>query len=185
MNEQKNILIIFTEKADKVLSDIILKYNLGESSAEVFEKYKANKLPRLVLLDHLARDFTLQIISEKDLANSLQKELSVPFETAEKISKDIINNLAPLLDKVTEDQLEAYNNKNQPASQFQPAQLPAIEKDLDVFPKISPTKEAEKTKTIPSPSPIQKTKNSLPATEKSVAPRKQQEGPDKYRETVE
>ena len=180
MDEQKKILVIFTEKADIVLSDIIKRYSLQETEAEAFEKYEKEKLPKIVVLDHLTRDFVLKILSEKDLVNSLQKELEIPQQTAEKISKDIITGLIPLLEKIPEDELENYNLKNQPNSNYDNTAALEIKKNIP-----APLKELKGKSALP----FKKIKNpALPAAEeiKKPAPQSTQpKGPDNYREPIE
>ena len=184
MNEQTKILIIFTEKADLMLSSIIKKYALQETETEAFKKYKAGKLPKIVILDHLAGNFALKIISENDLVVSLQKELETTQQIAENISKDIINNLVPLLDKVSEDQLENYNLKKQPNSgSIVPS--PKINENpptiLGKLETISPNPTTTKTKIIEAPRASKKIEKKLP--EKNINIQKM--GPDSYRESIE
>lgn len=116
MTEQKNIRVIFTEKADIILSDIIKKYGLQETEDETFKKFKEGKLPKIIIIDHLTKDFTKGTITEKELISSLQKDLNIPQQIAQEITKEIINNLVPLLEKISGEQLEKDNLKDQPTT---------------------------------------------------------------------
>lgn len=106
MIEQNNIRIIFTEKADLYLEQIIKNFNLEESFEESAKRNREGKLFNVVIVNHLVRDFAKEIISEKELIDSIQKEMEVSRQTAETISKDIVNNLVPLLEKIPEEQLK-------------------------------------------------------------------------------
>ncbi len=111
MNNQNYIHIIFTEKADLVLSDIVEKYNLEESEDDANKKFEEDVDPNEVVLVDLTKDFVRETIPIKEFLDSLRQKLSLSPEITKGIAKDIIENLVPLIDKVPEDQLEAYNTK--------------------------------------------------------------------------
>jgi len=185
MDEQKKILVIFTEKADLVLSDIIKKYSLQETDLETFEKYKAGKLPKIVIIDNLTRDFALKIIPEKDLISSLQKELEISQQTAEQISKEIINSLVPLLEKIPEEQLENYESTEGkiPKQEMPISFTEVVEKPP---PAEIPATLEEKSAVMPPREP--KPRNKKPVTteiieEPAPKPKRTKES-DKYRETI-
>lgn len=106
MTEKNNIRIIFTEKADLVLEQIMERFNLEESLEELAKINREGKLFKVVIMNRLVRDFAKEIISKEELIESLQKDLKISQQTAETISKDIINNLVPLLEKIPEEQLK-------------------------------------------------------------------------------
>lgn len=133
MTEQKNIIVVFTKKTDSILSDIEKKYNLEESDEEAVKKMEEDKPFRTNIIVELARNFVMGIISEKELTISLQKELNVFQQTAEKISKNIINDLVPSLKKIPEDQLNKYSFENEEQQT----------KNYDIFPNIKPPIELE------------------------------------------
>ena len=71
-----NTRIIFTNKADLVLSDIFKKYGLNESDEKVLKNAQEKKPFNITILVRLTREFAGESISEKDLIVSLQKNLS-------------------------------------------------------------------------------------------------------------
>lgn len=105
MEEQKSIRIIFTNKADLILDGIIKNFQLEENVDEFAKRLSQGKLSKNVIISNLSKDFAKGILSEKDLINSLQKDLEISSTTAEQISKEIINKLIPLLEKVPEEKL--------------------------------------------------------------------------------
>ncbi len=174
IDEQKNILIIFTERADRVLSDIIEKYSLQETGEEVFKKYETGRFPKIILLDHLTRDFALRIISEKDMIASLQKDLGATQQTAEQISKEIINNLVPLVERASEDQLGDYGLARQSKTNSGDTILSKAEKKTS-------TDGAVEKEAIKIPKASEKTEKKLPEKFKET----QRKTPDSYREPIE
>jgi len=186
MVEQKNIRIIFTDKADLVLSEIMKRYNLEESNEEWLKKSKEGKSSNIVIIDKITKDFAKEIISERESVESLKKELSVPQQTAEKISKDIIDNLVPLLEKLSEEELAKVNGKEE-----------IIRKPITAAP-IKPPIGLEKTPKeevfgLPSEKPQVAKKPLIPKiTEEKVIPEKKKtkdiktsEKEDIYREPTE
>jgi len=214
MAEQNNIRVIFTTEANLALADIIKNYNLEETAEEFLKKTKAKKFSNEVIIDHLAKDFAIGKISEKDLTDSLQKDLEVSQQIAEQISKEIITKIIPFLEKVPEEKLQdpafaeelerkifGTTNENPPVG----AEQIKKEKDIDLFPKIKPPTNTEPNIIIEKPARIAvpsvrgeepKGKSTLPSkrTKKSIVEEKTKEpmpqpkqprGPDNYREPIE
>jgi len=108
--DKKDLVIIFTKEADTVLDEIMEKYNLQETDDKVLDDDEKN-LPKIVTIDYLVKDFVKEKISTEKFLDGLSKGLNIPPETTKLMAKDIIQDLIPLLDKVSEDGLEEYNTK--------------------------------------------------------------------------
>lgn len=193
MDEQQknNIRVIFTAKANSALDGIVKNFNLEETTEEFLKKTEAGKFSNEVIIDHLAKDFSIGKISEKDLINSLQKETGVPQQTAEKISKEIITNIIPFLEKVPEEKLQDPNFVEQLEEKILGQKKGNLweEKDTDIFPKIKPTASVVKPieKITPPAKKSERFKKPIVSekTEKPAPQIKQSKGPDSYRESIE
>ena len=106
INTQNKIRVIFTEKADLALEEIIKAFNLEETPEDFLEKNKNGKLSNVVLIDRIIKDFIRGAMPEKYLTDALQKDLGVSPQTAEQITKKIVDNIIPFLEKVSEENLK-------------------------------------------------------------------------------
>jgi len=197
MDEQKNnTRVIFTAKASAALDAIVKNYNLEETSEEFLRKTNERKFSNEVIIDHLSKDFTLGKISGIDLTDSVQREMSVPPETAGKISKEIINNIIPYLEKVPEEKLkdsafvEELEKKVFGATGTDAITTikPAKEESTDFFPKARPLKPIDRPIEKNTP-PFKKRENTEKPTtpgkiKKYMPQQKQPKGPDNYREVI-
>ncbi len=111
MREQKDIIVVFNEKAASVLSDIEKKYNLEENEEETLRVLEGHGLFRMNIIVKFTRDFATGKISAKEFAESLYKGLGVSKQTIVDVARDIRYTLIPLLEKVPEDKLQEYNRK--------------------------------------------------------------------------
>jgi hypothetical protein len=84
MDTQQNISSTFSTKSDLILSEIMKKNNLNGEVAEI-------------LLTKFTMFFSRGEISEKEMIDSIQKEIEVSQKTAEQIVEEIKNNLIPTL----------------------------------------------------------------------------------------
>lgn len=199
-----NIIILFTNKAEDELENLIKKFNLEESIEDHIKKRQNNQLSNIVLIDNLAKSYTLGDITEKDVSKKLQQEAGVDQQTSEQITKGIIEKIVPLLEKVEKTKLtdndyteklykkisdiENYKEKNN------------TDKVEDIFPKIKPEEitagdsidKAEKaiepnlnnTDSIPvKKSRPKKVVESQPEIVQKTTTQKS--GPDNYRESIE
>lgn len=197
MEEQKNIRVIFTEKADSVLSGIMGKYGLEENDAQIVKKVQGKNPFNVVVLNRLTKNFAKGTISEKDFISSLQKDLDIPQQqAAEKIFKDIINNIIPLLKKIPEEELrkQPYIEKNDeqkpelPPTPEKPDGSELVTKTKSpigaeqVFKKPRPVLEDKPERTEVIKKPIKKNKEIEEFKAPSAAQQKKQ---DTYREPVE
>ena len=192
MEEQKNnIRVLFTSKANLALEEIMKKFNLQDSDEKYIARIKENKLPKIVVIDHLAKDFVKGNILENDLISSLQKDLEVSSQTAEQISKEIINKIIPFLEKAPEknfkDPAFVEEISKKVFNTIENNKTATEKKDLDLFPKITPLEEGISKITTPTPKKQQKTKltSSLEKKEISVPQIKESKTPDNYREPIE
>ncbi len=131
MNQQKNIIVLFNEKGELVFSDMVKKYNLEESDEEDFKKLQEGKLSLEVMVKKTIRAFVGGIITLEDFQISLEKILQRDKQTINTISKDIIENLLPLLEKVPEDKLGEYNHKRNEAERKERARQQQKEDEYD------------------------------------------------------
>lgn len=208
MDGQKyNIRILFTVKANSALDGIMKNFNLEGTLEESVKRMQGGKLSKAVVIDHLAKDFARGAMAEKDLINSLQKDLGVSSQTAQQISKEVIIKIVPFLEKVPEEKLndpvfvgELAKKIFGETAQKNPStdsidDTKGIEKEsTGFFPKIkSPIGVAEiiEKNTLVVEIPVGKprkriNKPAAPEKIKDPAPQiKQTSGPDSYREPIE
>ena len=199
MDERKNnIRIIFTDKADVALDNIIESFNLEETPKEKIKKRDRKRFTNIVIIDYLTKDFAKGNISEKELVVSLQNNLEVSQQTAQQISKEIISRIVPFLEKVPEEKLQdpifvAQLEKRIFGENTEIRQFTKETRASDIFPGIKPliggATIVETEEKIPSPS--KRTAKSNLQIKKSVIPEtgtqqpKQPSGPDSYREPIE
>jgi hypothetical protein len=111
MINQKNIAVLFDEKSETALSEIIKKYDLEEHGEEIFKKIKEHRMFNDSVIVHVVMDFMMGKISTRQFLEGLHKGLSISKEETKALSVDIMDNLIPLLEKIPEDELEEYNRK--------------------------------------------------------------------------
>ena len=197
MDTQQNIRIIFNEKSDEVLSGIMKKYQLEEPLDKMSQNILAGKLNNIVILNRLTKSFARGELNEKSLSDSLQKEIGATTQIASEISKEIVNNLVPTLQKISEEEIEKQNKENVPAEQ------PKTTVDQTLMPKIKAPIEVEKImeeinakqstqeekiitpveKEIEKPMPTKTRKAVMPKKEIPVV--KKSSKPDPYKEAIE
>lgn len=97
MSDLNNLRVLFTEKADSMLGEILKNNGLQESEEEFFSKLKQGKDPKEIIIRDAATTIAKKIISEGKLVELLQKHLEVSKEITEKIVAEIKKNLLPLL----------------------------------------------------------------------------------------
>lgn len=171
----QNIGSTFSSKSDLILSEILEKYNLGEPG-DISE----------LVLTKLTMLFSRGEILEKELIETIQKEVNVSQKTAAEIAKEIINNLIPTLwDKMSEKDKSALLGEKTENQEENP--LPVVKKPE--FINVEQNAEAENKnkmqKNINKPIEIsEKEKSKLPKKPiTSQAPKPS--GPDNYREPIE
>jgi len=211
MEENNNIRVLFTARANSALESIMDAFKLEETPEVSIKKIQENRSSNIVTIDHLAKDFALGNISEKNLANSLQKDLEVSQQIAEQISREVITKIVPFLEKAPEEKFkdpafveeitkkvfgETVNKNSQPGITQSRMK---IKEDEDIFPNIKPqvgdTGGIEKNAALPEPSvdnvavPPKKQRIKKPIVQeeiKEAVPAQQQSrGPDSYREPIE
>lgn len=178
MVEKQNIIVPLSEKADLVVSNLIERHGLEENEEETLKKLKENKLFNSSIIVKLTRDFVKETISEKELVESLKKGLEIPQQAAEKISKDIINNLVPLLEKIPEKELRETKTEKEVGGG--PTITMPVKPPIDLE-KVPPKKE------IPEPTfnkPLQVKKPPTPKIPEEIKETKTSKKGDTYREPI-
>jgi len=194
MEGNNNIRILFTAKANSALDNIMKDFSLEETDNESVERDQGGKLSKVVVIDHLSKDFARGTISEKNLIDSLQKDLNLPQQKAQQVSKEIITKIIPFLEKVPEEKLknpifvEEINKKifGEPTKSVNASSAEII--DVKNLPKIDVNEVMEKTETTAPPQetpPQKRTRKSISSLKQSVPQTKQSSGPDNYREPIE
>ena len=194
-NQTSNLRILFTSKANSALDDIIESFGLEESEEKFAEKNKQGKLSNIVVIDHLAKDFAIGAISEKDLIDSLKIDLEVSQQKAEQISKEIITRIVPFLEKVPEEKFKDPDFVDDLANRIfgQTAREPMMEsrfkEDFDFSSKTKPiesiTKPTGEEPKVPEETIKRIRKPIVPKTDESPVPKpKRSRGPDNYREPI-
>ncbi|MCX6722851.1 MAG: hypothetical protein NT094_02150 [Candidatus Staskawiczbacteria bacterium] len=183
MDEQKNnIRVLFTIKANSGLEDIMKNFKLEETPEKAEKKDNEDKLSNIVIIDHLAKDFARETILEKDLINSLQKDLEVSQQIAEQISKEIITKIVPFLEKVPEEKFKDHNFREEISKKV-------FETEEEKKEEITQTKNniIEQTNNITTPPkrlPRIKTPIIPEEIKQPTQPNKPKK-PDSYREPIE
>ena len=191
MVNQNKMRIIFSQKADLALSEIIKKYNLDQYAAAV-------------KIDFISKSFTIEKISEKDMPNFVQKELGVSSQIAQEISKEILTTIIPFLEKIPEEKFNDSKFVEEISKKvFGESIKNTIETGKDILPKIkapiiftdimekNPTTSEEPINTAVAPPKKQRIKKPIISEEiDESAPQpkpqpRQQRGPDSYREPIE
>jgi hypothetical protein len=108
MNKQnkEDLLVIFTDESNSKLFELEKKYNLQANNNEWTENEGA--------IVRGVKDFKLEKISKNDFVKYLEKNLKTHKEDAKKITEDVIDELVPLLEVITEEErqqkVEALKN---------------------------------------------------------------------------
>jgi hypothetical protein len=190
MEEQKNnIRVLLSDPAEIVLDDILKSFGLEEKN---------------VVVDRLVKDFAKEILSEKDFISALQKEMAITSEVSEKLTKEIITKLVPILIKAPEEKFNDPDFREEISKKVFGGEKNSLDisekKDMDIFPKVEPAKNAtetaQKTKAMPKiPTPITKAKGKSRLPQKNIVVEKIKKptvvqatprtGPDNYREPIE
>lgn len=106
MTNPFNQRIIFTDKADLLLLDIIKKYGLEEKDADIIKRLKERKSSPGTIIVKNIKNFVRDTISEKDLTLLFQKELNIAQQSAQNLFKEIKEKIIPLLEKISEEKIE-------------------------------------------------------------------------------
>ncbi len=97
MADQENLRVLFTQKAESVISDILKNNGLDESEEEFFSKLEQGEDSKTIIVRNATETIVKKIIPEKKLIELLQKHLKVSTDTAEKIVQEVKSRLLPLL----------------------------------------------------------------------------------------
>ena len=174
MDNQQNISSTFTNKSDTVLSEIMAKYKLEESSEEIIKKLNEGPAINVLLLTKFTMSFSRGEISEKEFVDSISKETNISQQIAEQVTKEIIDNIIPTLGKHSEEK----KNIDVPAKIKTIKSISEIIKKPDQNSADIMTDEKLKSKKTLSPKKLERDIKPTPKP-------KQQSGPNKYREPIE
>ena len=174
MDNQQNISSTFTNKSDTVLSEIMAKYKLEESSEEIIKKLNEGPAINVLLLTKFTMSFSRGEISEKEFVDSISKETNISQQIAEQVTKEIIENIIPTLGKHSEEK----KNIDVPAKIKTIKSISEIIKKPDQNSADIMTYEKLKSKKTLSPKKLERDIKPTPKP-------KQQSGPNKYREPIE
>lgn len=197
MAEQNNIRVILSDKAEAILEEIIKTFNLQAQD----EDQEQDDSPDIVI-DRLIKDFAKGVLSEKNFITSLKDNLKIPQETAEKLSKEIITKIIPLLEKIPEEKFNDPTFVDELSRRvFGEQKTEKKSESSDIFPKIkSPISVAEalgknntsmgnkpEIEITPAPRKQREIKKPVLPEENKNPPQqpKQRRGPDSYREPIE
>jgi|SRR3989344_1439977 len=155
--DNQNIKSTFSPKSDLVLAKIMKKNNLEGSSVEF-------------LLEKITMFFSRAEISEKEMINSIQKEVGVSQKIAGQIATEIKNTLIPTLwnklsEKEKESLLHIKKEVVEATEETLPQKIPASSDIKNDFGDEPPKKS------VPPPS--------VPTVNKKY------KEPDKYKEPIE
>jgi len=182
MENNKNQRIVLPAETGKIVSKILSKYGLSETTEESFEKIKNGKVSRQVKTIETARDFIRNIISENDAITQLKNGLEVSGEIAKNIIEDIKKEIAPFAEKIIIG--EIINNKEEPLSFVKEKPQISVEENEKLITK----KERTSNIKIPLKKPTRQKKSleNIESAEKTPSPplQKKSSGPDRYREPI-
>lgn len=106
MTNNKN-LVVFEDDTSPIISEILQKYGLKETDDEILEKIEKGEPLKPGIILNLTEDVVAARQSKEAMSSFLQKELSIPKQTAENIAEDIKNKLIPLAKKVSPEEITA------------------------------------------------------------------------------
>lgn len=106
LEKNQNQVVVFSEDTAPVISEILRKYDLEETDDETFEKLEKGIPLRGEVILNITEEITLGTTSTQELTSSLQKNLNIPKEIAEKLTEDIKRKLIALAQKVPKEDLE-------------------------------------------------------------------------------
>ncbi|MBI3337436.1 MAG: hypothetical protein HY005_02310 [Candidatus Staskawiczbacteria bacterium] len=192
MEDQNNIRVILSDKAEITLEEIISNFNLQN------DEQSQNESPD-VIIDQLIKDFAKGSLLESNFVASLQNELKIPEETAKKLSKEILTKVVPMLEKFPEEKFKdpdfadalsekifreqtIENKSSDTLLKTEPLVPVGV---AEIFKKNTPSSEKEpKNETVPLPRKQEKFKKPI-VLEKITEKIKQPRIPNKYREPIE
>lgn len=192
MEDQNNIRVILSDKAEIILEEIISNFNLQDDEQGQSESPD-------VIIDQLIKDFAKGNLPENNFIASLQNELKIPEETAKKLSKEILTKVVPMLEKFPEEKFKDSAFVDALSENIFGKQI--IENTLsDTLPKTkpltpigvaeilgknTPSPENEpKNKAIPLSKKQERFKKPITPEEITTKPR-QPRVPNSYREVIE
>lgn len=196
-NQNKDLIVIFTNEADSKLLEIEEDYNLKDNDINWTNNEK-------IIVDSV-RNFVLQKISEKELSDYLEKNLKTQNQKVKELAKDIIKELVPLLEILTEEQRQQkvieMRNKNIESEKKEAEVVIKLKSPIGVLNSLKqeiqkeeigiiPESESEPKATLPfeKEDPIKSTMPQPKTQTQNIEPEEaptQKSKADSYREPVE
>ena len=188
--DNKNIRVIFTDKADLVLEEMVNKFNL-ENTEESAKRIIEGKTTKPVALSRIISDFKKGSTTEKDLLDLLQKNLEISLSTSQELSKEI-NKILPLLETFPEEKFADPNFREEISEKNEGPMLSKSKEalynkqpvEIKEVSKNENDEEIDKNMDLENKnqSEDQKPEKTLP--KKIIKEKSKQTGSDKYRESV-
>lgn len=94
----QNVRVIFTNKAEAVLTEVLKKYGLYENEQAILSKMEINKLPNEIKLQRMVESFAGQMITKNELKTFIAKVFRLNPAKAQSISNDVAKDLVLLLE---------------------------------------------------------------------------------------
>lgn len=91
--------IVFPENIDQIISDILAKYDLTETSQEVMQKVIKGEDSITGKIAQIIKEAAKNEISVEDLISHINIKLNLPKTTAEQISDDIQKRILNFVEK--------------------------------------------------------------------------------------
>lgn len=88
-NQNPKLLLTFPENSAQIITEILKKYGLEESSEEFFEGWRTGKKDRGEILVDLLIKMSEANLSVSELADLAKKELNITAQKAQKIIEDL------------------------------------------------------------------------------------------------
>ncbi|MFH1657652.1 MAG: hypothetical protein ABH919_04260 [bacterium] len=93
-----------------LIFELAKKYNIEETTEEVLEKISRGEDPNVTKISKLIQEDD----TYEKIVSSLRKRLSLPMEEAERLAKDLEEQVLPLLEEETEETIEEELNQEDP-----------------------------------------------------------------------
>ncbi len=105
-SNSQNQKIIFLENTSPIISELLKKYQLQETSGELSKKLTGGEIPRGGIILDIVIEVAQGKILKKDLSSALQKRLEISEEKTKKLAEDVEKKLLVLAKKVPKEETE-------------------------------------------------------------------------------
>lgn len=195
-NKQK---IIFTDKTDSAILDILKKNKLEETDDQVAKKLSAGKLPNDSALINISKKLATGELTDAAAASILEKDAAIPVRIAKKVVADIKAGVLPTFEKIAETEEDVLKRRAaigvvEPTNENFPEAIPPETEEENKFefeieePEETPPAEektpepvAKPSTGLGSPAPVPK----IPPIPPGMQPKNQPKKDNPYREPIE